>query len=418
MFETVVALHSGRKVYQHRLDSVVIDFVPKGRQLVITFEAARAVNDPYDDGRDGWGMEALLGEGYSVMAVKPRADDWYRGADLHAFLSGAAFGAFARRFDSRLFYGSSMGGYAALALSAAVPGSMVFAIAPQTSQDPSIVPWDTRFRFRRGGTWDGDFADARDSTASARRVYVAYDPFEPCDRAHAQRLNGDNIEHLRVPFGGHPCAALLARQHILLPVIEHILRGDRGFFPKLIRARRRDGLYIANLASRLRDPERRYRLYKKAWTVDPSTVVAAYEVMKYSDAENLYEDVLAIIKPFKDVDFVARLEIQAMFLMAARAYLLTGDGAAAQGLIEVLSVSPLCEAPIIADLVAALIPSGGENLVAILRQGAGQANLDPAPLSVAPPAMVETRAPSAMSFPEAVGLEVWLDAKRLELNAG
>ncbi len=83
--------------------------------------------------RDGWGFRWLVRQGFNVLSVKPQANDWYRDESLRA-----VFRAFYRDrvfadFRRTVFYGGSMGGFAALAFSTVAPGAAVIAMNPQST---------------------------------------------------------------------------------------------------------------------------------------------------------------------------------------------------------------------------------------------------------------------------------------------
>lgn len=207
--------------------------------LVVTFEAAGGVPDRSDRTRPGWAVSWLERQGFSILAVKALKADWYRKPELHAFLRTLQREGFFARFRRTVFYGSSMGGYAALAFSSLVPGSIVLAYSPQTSLHPALTPWDPRFKEARKEDWDGDFADAA-ACAEASRVIVVYDPLNLPDRMHVARLPVHNLLPLRFPAGGHLVVVRVGELNSLGHVFTQALDGSLTVegFAKFARRRR------------------------------------------------------------------------------------------------------------------------------------------------------------------------------------
>ncbi|WP_160000280.1 tetratricopeptide repeat protein [Roseomonas sp. 18066] len=260
MFDRMVTYEKARKaVQQCELPGYFLDFHQGGRQggdtLLVTFENADPVRDRLAADRRPWGFDFLQKQGFSILGVKPKAVDWYRGADLHGFFRSAAFAGFADRFRRRIFYGSSMGGYAALAFSDCGEGHEAIAFNPQSTLDPALVPWERRYPEGRAQDWSGDFADARRARHS-RRALVVYDPFFAPDRRHVQRLPAAGITAFKVPLVGHAVAQWLARMGTLRPLVLGRIEGSLtpASMAQLARPRRGLPRYYSQLARTTRRP--------------------------------------------------------------------------------------------------------------------------------------------------------------------
>ncbi len=241
---TEVTLRSGVTAYQIALDNYWIDFVPSGPELVVSFENLGRGGGP-DGLRDCWALSYLKKRNFSVLGVKWRRADWYRGKSLHRFFRSDELRNFAAQFSKRSFMGGSMGGYGALAFSQVLPGSLVIAHNPQTTLDTKIVPWETRFAQGRRQDWSGDFSDTTNSAALARRLYMTYDPFDTPDRKHIERIPGDNVVLLKIPFTGHATPEWLLQMKVLSQVSDMALSEELTTenFAQLARARRNIGRY-------------------------------------------------------------------------------------------------------------------------------------------------------------------------------
>jgi hypothetical protein len=254
-----------------RLNDHQIDFLPGGRVLVVTFEPA-AVGKAVDDlSRPVWGQAFLLRRGHAVLGVKRVAADWYRRGDLHRVFRALQQADWFRRFDQVMFYGPSMGGYAALAFSVCAPGSTVLALNPQSTLAPDRAWFDQRFAGARAARWQGDFVDGVDGAAVAARVYVCYDPYQIKDRLHAERLPTHNRINLRLPFVGHTTAQALNGLGLLGTVFDEALKGtlDEAGFRRLARARTQWADYHVRMAERGLWLPRRLRCLAQGMAIEP-----------------------------------------------------------------------------------------------------------------------------------------------------
>lgn len=279
MFTRIVTLVNRQRVFQEETEGYFLDFVPQGPRLVVAFEAAGAVQERPEGDRLGWGHDWILRQGHSLISVKPKKVEWYRGADLHRLFRDPEFVALCLRFDRCLFYGGSMGGYGALALAQAVPGAYVLAHGPQSTLAADLVPWEKRFLIGRTADWSGDFRDGADTPKTAGKIYITFDPFHKTDSRHAFRVKGPNVFHLRSPFAGHVPQVYLSKLKVMMDVFHHALEGDEGFYPGLVRGRRALGDYYAAMGGRTRDPDLKDRLYRKALELDPENIPTAHDMI-------------------------------------------------------------------------------------------------------------------------------------------
>jgi hypothetical protein len=260
-----------------RLVGHQVDFLPGGPTLVASFEPAAAGKSEPDLGRPAWGQAFLQRRGHSVLGVKRENTNWYRSPELHRLFRALQAARFFEGFERVLFYGPSMGGYAALSLAAAAPGCTVLALNPQSTLAPDRVWFDQRFAGRRAAAWKGDFVDGADGARTAGRVYVCYDPHQLKDRLHAERLPSHNRVNLRLPFVGHTTAQALNTLGLLGDVFDGALAGtlDEAGFRVLARQRTRLADYHCRLAERGTWPPRRQRHLAEALRIEPGHARAA-----------------------------------------------------------------------------------------------------------------------------------------------
>lgn len=215
-------------------------FLRRSDVLLVTFDNLSSVRE-YDPPQP-WLQIRAANAGFSILGLLASRKDWYRNADTPALITALhAAGLFAQ-FRRVVFVGASMGGFAALAYSALVPGSVVLSFSPQTSLSRKLVRFEKRYRYG-AKKWDWttpDFLDAATSAPAAAEVYVVYDPFVPEDRAHAARITGPQVVQVRANHMGHRAIRQLKTAGVLQMLIETVARGtfDPLLFAQAYRARR------------------------------------------------------------------------------------------------------------------------------------------------------------------------------------
>ncbi|WP_233270484.1 glycosyltransferase family 2 protein [Chachezhania sediminis] len=216
-------------------------FMPGSRKLVVTFDNLHVVRT--EEQRWPWGHEFLSeGLGASVLGVMASQRNWFRHGFVHDAFDALRDQQFFSQFDEVLFYGASMGGFAALTYSRCAPGARVLAIAPQSTLDPTRMPDDTRWGWTQKLDWTDRYGDAADpgTLDHARDVVVISDPYFAPDSAQTERLAGPALRHLRMPFFGHQLPNAFVQMNILKPILKNMLDGtlDDAHFYRLMRARR------------------------------------------------------------------------------------------------------------------------------------------------------------------------------------
>jgi pimeloyl-ACP methyl ester carboxylesterase len=196
------------------------------RTLVVTFDNMKSRETPSP--AYPWGYDFLAKQDYSHLGiVMRRRNDWFRHKDLANFFDMLRDDGFFDTFDNVVFYGSSMGGYGALAYASASPGARVVTFSPQTSLDPAHVPFESRYRngFARGD-WSGPYLDGAFEARTASQVIVFYDPYEGIDRSHVLRLEANTrLNRMKMPFAGHDTMRRLVMQEILPEICFLALEG-------------------------------------------------------------------------------------------------------------------------------------------------------------------------------------------------
>lgn len=214
-------------------------FVERGKTLIVTFENLDHV---YERGADRmpWGYDFVTSRDWSMLGLMAHDWTWYRDEAVHDFFDRLRDEGFFEQFDKVIFYGASMGAYAASVFSSAAPGATVICISPQATLDREIASWETRYHRAWWRNFNGRYAYGPDMVHSAAEVHIFYDPRAPLDAMHAALYRGDNIAKYRCRFMGHRIASLWLLMGVLKHVIEDCVAGEMtpSRFYSLMRARR------------------------------------------------------------------------------------------------------------------------------------------------------------------------------------
>lgn len=229
-------------------------FCQRGKTLVVTFDNLDHVYERSDD-RLPWGYGFTQANGWSMLGLMAHDWTWYRDAAVWDFFDELRDSGFFKQFDRVVFYGASMGAYAACAFSAAHPGADVICISPQATLARDLTSWETRYH----KAWRRDFHDrygyAPDMVATARKVTLFFDPTAPLDAMHAALFQGDNIDKVHCRYMGHRIASLWAAMGVLRPIVEGCVNGtiSRRDIYRLLRARHETPRYQKEMLRRLKD---------------------------------------------------------------------------------------------------------------------------------------------------------------------
>ncbi|MDJ1008305.1 MAG: phosphoadenosine phosphosulfate reductase [Paracoccaceae bacterium] len=216
-------------------------FVEGGATLLVTFENLDHVTDHTED-RLPWGYSFVTGQGWSLLGLMAHGWTWYRDEAVFDFFDELRDGGFFGRFDRVVFYGASMGAYAAATFARAAPGATVIAISPQATLSREVAPWETRYRrvWRRDFSAASRYGYAPDGAAAANRAYLFYDPSAPLDAMHAALFQAPSVERYYCRRMGHRIASLWLNMGILKPVVTDCVDGrmTRVAFYRYLRRRR------------------------------------------------------------------------------------------------------------------------------------------------------------------------------------
>lgn len=150
---------------------------------------------------------------------------WYSCAGMGHALSRARD---LTRNSNVITYGSSMGGWAAIAFAGRLGASESVAISPQATIDRAIVPWETRWA-EEAALYPTSLGTCADHLEASSRVTILYDPLFELDARHVELIarsaegHGVDLRLLRFAFSGHPSGPALADAGILTSVVKALL---------------------------------------------------------------------------------------------------------------------------------------------------------------------------------------------------
>ena len=195
----------------------------------------------------------MANNGFAQLAITSRLNDWFINPDTRHIED--VLRKLTPHYKAVHLLGFSMGGYGAFRFAAAANATYVTAISPQFSIHPDVVPMDRRYRKEADG-FARQLGDLTRVQHHNLEGVVMVDPFRPMDLMHANMLTEvfPRVRIARLPFGGHPATALLARAGKSGIVQQMALRSPPAPEPLIAQhraARHSDADYHAALAEKL-----------------------------------------------------------------------------------------------------------------------------------------------------------------------
>lgn len=228
-------------------------FIRRSNTLVVTFENLDHVYERSET-KLPWAFDFIAARNWSILGLMAHDWTWYRDENVYDFFDRLRDEGFFEGFDKVVFYGASMGAYAATVFSSASPGATVIAISPQATLDRDLAIWETRYL----KAWRKDFTNrygyGPDLVRTAEIVHLFYDPSSALDSMHACLFQSDNVLKYRCRFMGHRIASLWQGMGILKPVVEKAVDGtlERGQFFRWMRKRKEAPRYQKELLQQLK----------------------------------------------------------------------------------------------------------------------------------------------------------------------
>ena len=226
-------------------------FMDEGPQLLVSFETldeirARPSQLPL-------GHDLAKAQGWSHLCLICEGETWYRDKRVYGYFDRLVDDAFFEDFDSVVFMGAGIQGYAAAAYCVAAPGAHVLLISPRATQLPDVAGWDRRNPQARRLDFRSRYGFAPDMVEGAGKVYVLHDPDIAEDAMHAALFRGKHVQHFRTPHLGGRLDWAFGHMQIWGALVEAVEAGSltRTGFAKIWRARRSFGPYLRGMLARL-----------------------------------------------------------------------------------------------------------------------------------------------------------------------
>lgn len=222
-------------------------FIDESPTLLVTFESLQDVL-----GREGQmpqGYDLAKAHGWSMLTIFADGPTWFRDSAVFSFFDRQVDDAFFEDFDSVLFYGARMGGYAACSFAVASPGAQVLALNPRATLDPDRSVWDERDRHQRRLDFNSRFGYAPDMLDGAKQAIVVHDMRIPAEAMHSTLFRAPHVLRLSAPLMGENLQVAFSEMQILSPMLADAMAGKlTGLrFAQLLRKRRDYGPYLINL---------------------------------------------------------------------------------------------------------------------------------------------------------------------------
>lgn len=232
-------------------------FLEAGNSLFVTFENAKRVRE-FAYNAEPRGYAYARHDGWSHLALYSHDQSWFRDKAIYAFFDRLMDDGFFDDFAHVLFYGGDgPEAYGAAAYSVVAPGATVIALRPQATLDAEMARWDPRFFKERKLDFTSRYGYAPEMLEAAGQAFVAYDPYERFDAAHAALFRRENVTLLPCALFGRSLDRTFDRMgiHDLMLKLAMDKMLDRRRFFQLLRARRYDQTYTRDLVGHLLDQD-------------------------------------------------------------------------------------------------------------------------------------------------------------------
>lgn len=173
---------------------------------------------------NAYGGELLARNGFDTIAFKVLNDDWFQSIPLELFEKINNINS-KKGYVKRVAYGSSMGGYAAIAFSKHLNCSTSITISPQYCIDEEF---DTRW-FKYAKNINFKYKISKDSVQNDCKFFIFYDN-KNLDKLQVEKLVNilppNRTELVTLPYTGHPCTDYLSEVGLIKELLVKIAKED------------------------------------------------------------------------------------------------------------------------------------------------------------------------------------------------
>lgn len=209
----------------------------QSRHLLITFGDAEILAD-----RENFAADAIVRKGnLAALGFMAKAANWYPAGSIAAACREIA--PILKAFSTRLLYGSSMGGYAAIKYSRRLGATHVVAYSPQWSIDP-LECGDNPSGFE--GYFTSSMAGMSIRPVDILgEIYVFFDPAVSADAFHARMIQRQRpaVRAYHVHHAGHNIGPVLRGAALTRGIWDAVLEGAEARIYPLINPVRRKNAF-------------------------------------------------------------------------------------------------------------------------------------------------------------------------------
>ena len=170
---------------------------------------------------NAYGGEVFIRNGYDTIAFKISNDDWFQSIPVELFQLIVSINQ-KKGYVKRVSYGSSMGGYAAIALSKFLDCNISIVFSPQYSIDEEF---DTRW-MTYAKKINFKYRISKESVNEDCKFFIFYDN-KDMDELQVRKLTNilpvDGTKLIKLPYAGHPAIHCLAEIGLIKSLLVNIV---------------------------------------------------------------------------------------------------------------------------------------------------------------------------------------------------
>lgn len=225
-------------------------FADEGTTLLVSFDTVEAILAR--EGQMPLAHSHAAARGWSHVCVIADGATWFRDPAVYAYFDRLVDETFLEEFDSVLFYGAGMGGYAACAFAVSAPGAQVLAINPRATLDPAQAAWDKRDLAARRLNFTDRYGYAPDMLEGAGRVTVIHDPTLAAESGHAALFRAPYVTRLSARHLGDDGETGFVHMNSLPDMLDAAMTGQLtpALFAQIWRKRRDYAPYLRALLNK------------------------------------------------------------------------------------------------------------------------------------------------------------------------
>jgi tetratricopeptide (TPR) repeat protein len=198
---------------------------------------------------NAYGGEVFARNGFDVIAFKVTNDDWFQSIPFEIFEKICIINL-RKGYHKRVSYGSSMGGYASIALSKFLNANTSVSFSPQYSIEENF---DDRWK-SYAKKIDFKYRITEDTINHNCNFFVFYDGKDK-DGLHANKLINilpkDKTKFINLPYTGHPTTHYLSEVGIIKELLIKIAQDNNVDGIDLLARKKQSKYYLQNISINL-----------------------------------------------------------------------------------------------------------------------------------------------------------------------